>query len=241
MQNNSEQEHFDHIADKYQKAADTWAIMYQQIEATVNPYIANKKVLDVGNGGRFSYDVNLPEKIIAMDVSPVMLDRIKEPAIIKIVGDARDMNNIENESVDVIIFQLVLHHITGSNYKSTLLTLKNIISSSKLKLKPGGFLIIAEPLMHPILFSVERLFFPLTKFILKRFNVSMIFFFSSKIMQKQLVNVFNIQKSSIERTKIKLSGWIDALGGSFPGLIKIPAFMHYVQHEIFIVKKLGEQ
>jgi len=237
VKNNSEQEHFDHIADKYQKAADTWAAMYQQIEAAINPYIKNKKILDVGNGGRFSYDINLPEKIIAMDISPVMLDRIKEPAIIKIVGDARDMNNIENESIDIIIFQLVLHHITGINYTSTIETLNSIIASSKLKLKQGGLLIIAEPLLYPPFFYLERILFPLTKLVLAKFNVSMIFFFSSKVIRKQLAEKFNVELSNIKRTKIKLTGWIDAFGGSFPGLIKIPAFMHYVQHEIFIVTK----
>ncbi len=105
--NQVNQKHFDSIANQYQNAADSWQAIYDQMEARINPIVRDKVVLDVGNGGRFAYDTDLPSQVIAMDISPSMLEKIDDPKIVKIVGDATEMETVEDESVDIIIFLLV--------------------------------------------------------------------------------------------------------------------------------------
>lgn len=237
MTNNINQEHFDNISSKYQTAAESWQEIYQQIEARITPIVRDKVVLDIGNGGRFAYNTNLPTQVIAMDIASTMLEHIQEPHIIKIISDARDMQGIENESVDVIIFLLVLHHINGDNVKESIKTLDNVILSSQHKLRPGGHLIITEGLLSPFLFKIQCIFFPFVRFIIEKLGVSPIFFFSLPLMQKVISSNFKLERSDIEISNLKLTGIVDPLGGSFPGLIKIPASAHPLKFRLLIATK----
>ncbi|NET52742.1 MAG: class I SAM-dependent methyltransferase [Merismopedia sp. SIO2A8] len=128
--NDTSQQHFDRISARYQRAADSWQEIYEQIETRINPIVEGKVVLDVGNGGRFAYDTSLPSQVIAMDIAPSMLDKIDNPKIVKVVGDARDMQTIDDQSVDIIVFLLVLHHINGCNVKDSINTLDKVLSSA---------------------------------------------------------------------------------------------------------------
>lgn len=220
--NEKKQEHFDRISQRYQRAADSWHAIYDQMEIRISPLVKGKVVLDVGNGGRFAYDTSLPEKVIAMDISPKMLDEIKNPKVIKVVGDARDMLAIKDGSVDIIILLLVLHHITGSNKDASIEALDSVISSAHDKLRPGGHLIITEALLSPLLFKVQCLSFQLTRSILSRLGVPMIFFFSLPVISERIIQKFQIKSNDIEVMHLKLNGWMDPFGGSFPDVVKIP-------------------
>ncbi len=223
--NQVNQKHFDSIANQYQNAADSWQAIYDQMEARINPIVRDKVVLDVGNGGRFAYDTDLPSQVIAMDISPSMLEKIDDPKIVKIVGDATEMETVEDESVDIIIFLLVLHHINGTSVKRSLETLDRVLSLARTKIRPGGSLIITEALLSPLLFRIQCFLFPLTRFILNRFNVGSIFFFSLPLLRERIAQKFELEKNDCEIVKLRLTGWFDPVGGSFPGLIKIPAWL----------------
>jgi SAM-dependent methyltransferase len=232
-----EQKHFDRISEKYHKASDSWKIIYEQIEERINPLITDRVVLDVGNGGMFAYDLDRPSRILVMDVSVDMLSSISDARVTKIVSDARDMCTIENDSVDVIIFVLVLHHISGNNLHESIKTLEGILSEARSKLRPGGHLVVAEALLSPILFRVQKWCFQLTRAILHRLGVSMIFFCTQAILAENIAKVFEINYQDIETTDLNLEGWLDPLGGCFPGLIKIPVSMQPWDFRLMIAKK----
>lgn len=231
------QKHFDSISRKYQRAADSWQELYEQIEARIDSLVKDKVVLDIGNGGRFAYDTSLPRQVMAMDIAPSMLDRIQDPKIVKVVGDARDMETIDDESLDIIIFLFVLHHINGANVRESLETLTEVLSSSRCKLRPGGRLIVAESLLSPLLFRIQCFLFPLTKFFLGRFGVSPIFFFSLPLLAKAISQNFRLAANEIEVQNLQLEEWVDPLGGSFPGLIQIPAWLHPLKFRLAIATK----
>lgn len=233
----NEKDHFDNISTKYEDAAESWNEIYDQVSDNIIEHIKGKIILDVGNGGHFSYDTTVPSKVIAMDVSPKMLERIKEVKVEKVVDDAREMNFIEDGSVDVILFQFVLHHISGSTLAKSIATMEEVIETSYKKLKPDGKLIIAEPLLSPFVFFFEKLLFPITYRILKRFDIPMIFMFSDSFLRKKMALKFKQDFQQVEKIKIGLTGWSDPLGGSFPGLIKVPPWLHYAHHRILIATK----
>lgn len=219
------QQHFDKISSQYQSAADSWKAIYEQMEARINPIIKDKVVLDVGNGGRFAYDTSLPRRVIAMDISPSMLEKIGDPKIVKVVGDARDMEAVDDESVDIIIFLLVLHHINGSSVRESLETLDKVLSLARCKIRPEGYLIVTEALLSPLLFRIQCFFFPLTRFVLSQFGVGMIFFFSLPLLRERISQKFHLETRECEIVRLGLKGWFDPIGGSFPGLLKIPAWL----------------
>jgi len=191
--------------------------------------------MDVGNGGHFAYDVSTPRRVIATDISRVILEHIEDPRIEKLVGDARDLSGVEDDSLDVILFVFSLHHMAGSNVRDSFETLDRILASAGRVLRPGGHLIFAEPVLGPVLFRVERLVFPLLRWFLKRKGVDMIFFYSAKELIQRAAASIGISDRQVESNRLPVEGWIDPLGGSFPGVLRIPAWLHPLRYQLFIV------
>ena len=236
----SEKQHFDRIAQRYRRAAETWASMYEQFETHLNPLIVDKQILDIGNGGHFAYDKTLPSQIAVLDVSPGMLDRIDDPRVEKLVGDARDLTGIKDGSMDVILLILCLHHINESSAGGSCHTLRQVLKSARKKLRPDGQLIVAEATASPWVFSVERFLFCITRRMLRWFGVSMVFFYSLRYLNDQIASVFNIERSEIKNIPIPIEGWIDPLGATFPGLISIPGRKHPLKHYVLVAPMKAE-
>lgn len=225
-----EQEHFDRISRRYERASESWRAIYERVKAHLNPLVADKRVLDVGSGGAFPYDTALPREVVALDISPSMLETVDDPNVVKRVGDARDLRGIEDDSVDVILFILSLHHINGDDVKESLATLERVLSSARRTLRPGGHLMIVEPLLPGWLFRMESLAFPLTRTLLAWLDVSMIFLYSLDFLKERLAAHFSMEASSIRTERVVIEDRIDPLGGSFPGLIRVPHWMLPVRY-----------
>ncbi len=217
------QTHFDKIADDYKKASDSWAPIYAQIESVVSQAIKGKSVLDIGNGGYFPYATQDAKSVTVLDISPKMLERINQPNIIKKVGNALELDNIKNESCDIILYSLCIHHIQGKTHSESMNMLNQLLSRAYQKLKPGGQIIIAEPTTSGFYYVLQRALFQLTKFVLGIFNIPMIFFHHAKEIQMGLAQAFSQSQDQINLKELRVEGWVDPMGGSFPGLIKIPA------------------
>jgi hypothetical protein len=63
----------------------------------------------------------------------------------------------------------------------------------------------------------------------------MVFFYNDETIINSLSKILNLKK--IEIQKIEMKGWLDPLLGTFPGIIKIPAFLMPTNMKIFTLKK----
>ena len=221
--------HFNKVSGKYSKVRMEENEINMQIAEVANPLIKGSVLLDVGGGGLTPYDNGLADKLIILDLSQAMLDKINIPGAELVCDDARSMDKIEDVSVDVVLCSLCLHHISGSTYKKSCENMRNVIVSAKKKLKVGGKLIIVEPVCNSFWSFFERLLYPVTKFILGALGRDMIFFYSKDDIYREISNgFFNHQPAAdgaVEWSRFKLTKKFDALGGSFPGLIQLhPAF-----------------
>ncbi|MBL0276936.1 MAG: class I SAM-dependent methyltransferase [Anaeromyxobacter sp.] len=237
MRKQDDPAYFDEIAERYRQTSGSWGEIYVQVGQLLNPMVAGRVVLDVGNGGHFPYDPSLPGKLMAMDISAEMLEPIHDPKVTKIVGDARDMKQVKDGSVDVILFQLTIHHINGPTRAETLQILAELVEAAHRKLGPGGRLVIVEALVSPVLAAIQRLLFPLTRWLLRSLGASMVFFFRKSEIEDCLVARFGIGAGPVTIHPIRLTEPIDPLGGTFPGLIKVPAWAQPWSFTVFVVEK----
>tara|TARA_X000000368_G_C23036022_1_gene714620 strand:- start:1198 stop:1890 length:693 start_codon:yes stop_codon:yes gene_type:complete len=227
--------HFNKIQHKYKNNIGDKKKLYEILSAKINPLIKNKNILDIGSGGNVFYDYSLSNKIIAIDSSEEMLKNSDDKNIISIVSDARDMKEIVDNSIDVILIIFALHHINGKKYSSAISSLKRVIEESNRKLVINGEIIIVELTLNNIYFFIQRFLYKLTYNILKILKTDMVFFYSDKKIVSSLQEVSN--NSKIEIDNIKMRGWLDPLLGTFPGILKIPAFLMPTSMKVFRLKK----
>ena len=218
-----EREHFDRIAGRYEQASHSWQSIYDQLEGRLNPLVAGRRVLSVGSGANFGYDTSLPAQTIALDISPSMLDAIDRPDVVKRVGDARELRSIGDASIDVVLFVLSLHHINGPSVRDSLETLERVFAAARRVLRPGGHLVVVESVVPRWYFALERLLFPLTRRLLGRFGVSMIFLYPLPVLERQIAAHLQVEATEIERLRLDVDERIDPFGGSFPGWVSVPA------------------
>ena len=209
--------------------------IYNSIAKEINPLIKHKTILDIGSGGNIFYEYKLANKVIALDISEEMLKNLHDSDIEKIYSDARNMDKITNKSIDVILIVFALHHINGSNYESSIQSLRKIIDESFKKLKDNGELVILELTLNRLFFAIQRMLYKFTYLILKFFKTDMVFFYNDKIIIENISNSPSVADVVIK--KIKMTGWLDPLLGTFPGIIKIPTYLMPTSIKLFYTKK----
>lgn len=230
-------QHFDGISERYRQVPASWRSVYEKARSIIEPLIKDKKVLDVGNGGFFAYDTRLARSVIAMDISAKMLDVIREPGVLKQIGDARDLAGIADDSQEVIIYLMTLHHLNGPRLSRTFGVLGEVLAAAHRKLGPGGLLLIVEPVLPGPLYYPQVVFFGLMTGLLGRFGVPMVFFYRKSELRRRLARAFGLPDSQIEVFDLPIKGWVDPLGGTFPGKIRIPAALCPTRCHLFKVKK----
>lgn len=230
--------HFNKIYKSYNKNIVLHKNLYKQIGKLIDSFSANKVLLDIGNGGQTPYNKSQIKKIIIYDVSKEMLNKIKDKNITKIEGDARNLNKIQDSSVDVILLLFTLHHINGKSKKKALESLKQTIKQAKIKLKNEGSLIVVEPVLNGFFYILESILYKLTFSILSFFKKDMVFIYSKNVLIKSFIEIF--QHNNLKIIKLKMKGFADPLLGTFPGIIKLPGFLMPTRMYFFqIFKKIN--
>lgn len=219
---NEYKNHFDKISKDYKTTSEEQnAELYSELAKIINPNAINKIILDVGNGGFSPYDMDQTKSITAVDLSEEMLKNIVHPKVKTVVDDARSLTNIEDESMDVVFLIFCVHHINGRTYADAIDSLRCVINAAHKKLKTDGKLIIAEPILYPFWYLIEKFMYRITHKILSLLGRDMVFFHN----QKNILDGYKTVMGSniVVTTKcLELTQSIDPLSGTFPGLITIP-------------------
>ncbi len=230
-------DHFDSIAGRYAGAAGTLEPLYGAVRDALNQRVSGRSVLDVGNGGVFPYDRTRASAVAVLDISPEMLKRLPSDDIRKIVSDARDMKDCADESFDVVLFNLSLHHIAAETLDATRTGRLKALAEGWRTLRPGGDLIVYEPVLGSALYALEAFVFRPVSALLKLAGVPMVYFQSRASMRALLAEACRISPSRVEITAPAVTGWSDPLGGTFPGLITIPVAAHPTRFVLFQASK----
>ncbi len=200
--------HFDAISTRYARSETSLKPVYDAARAELSARLKGRDVLDVGGGGVLPYDVSRAASVTALDLSPAMLSRT--PAgVRRALGDARAMP-FPDASFDAVVFSLSLHHIERP---------EEALAEAVRVLRPGGELLVHEPVLSPALFSIERALAPLTRAVLAFLGVPMVLFQSRAALRAMVETACG---APAFETAAELDGWSDPLGGTFPGLIMLP-------------------
>lgn len=195
--------------------------LYKNIESELNQNLRGV-VLDIGSANVFGYDVNKLQQVIAVDLS--FDDETQDSEKIKhIVGDARDLRDIDSDSCDSVIMQFLLHHIVEKSKKLTDNSVLACLKEARRVLKPEGRLIIIEMLVLPFIEFVEDILYAVNHRLLGLINRPMVKFYSKKGL---LLKLRSAGFEQIRTKKIAMGKWIDPFGALFPGVVKLPVFLY---------------
>lgn len=229
--------HFNNISNKYHEQAENInAKVYEGTSLILNQFINDRVILDIGSGGFFPYSVEIPQKILAVDLSPKMLDKIKHSNIIPIVDNALELNHIEGQSFDTAIFNYSIHHFVGrssaeciNNFKTALLKVKGLI-------RQKGEILISEATLLGLFFALEKVIYPMLSMVCRIQNKECPFFYSTKKLKEIVLDVF--PNAQIDVHSIFIDGKIDPLSGTFPGKISLPVRFSPTRFKVFRIKHL---
>lgn len=215
------QQHFDRISTRYRGAAESWKPLYQQAERVLAPLVRGADVLDIGNGGVFVYDPESTRGTTVVDVSPAMIAALAGGKVRTLLADARDLSELPESSFDVAVLMLVLHHVTGATYRDSKAQLAAVAGSVLRCLRPGGRVVVMEPVIRPLLHGLQRASFPIVLRALRAAGVPMIHFHSAA----ELRDAFALGWTEVRLEPLALDGRVDPLGAAFPGWITLPPWM----------------
>lgn len=219
--------HFDAIAPGYAGATGALEPLYAAVRPVLDAEIAGKDVLDVGSGGVFPFDRRLARSVTSLDLSPAMLARLPD-GVAGVVADARDMSPLDDGSFDVVLFSLSLHHVVDGGVAGTEAAQSAAVSEAMRVLRPGGVLLVYEPVLSPALFALERLLHPVTSALFALAGVPPVYFRSRASL---------LRLADFEATAPRVTGWVDPLSGTFPGLLRLPVASFPTRYELFAARK----
>lgn len=228
-------DHFDAIAGRYAASTETLEPLYEAVRADVNGLIAGRAVLDVGNGGIFPYDRARAASVAVLDLSAEMLKRVPE-GVRTILADARDMKPCADASFDVVLFNLSLHHIAARTAEETEAGISRALAEAWRTLRPGGDLLVYEPVLNPSLYALARGLFRPARALLSLLGVPMVFLHSRDALRRRIEGATG---SRVEARRASVTGWSDPLGGTFPGLVMIPVALYPTRFALFRAAKHG--
>lgn len=228
-------DHFDAIAGRYAASTTTLEPLYGAVRAELNGLIAGRAVLDVGNGGIFPYDRGRAASVAVLDISPEMLKRVPGD-VLTILADARDMTPCADGRFDVALFNLSLHHIAARTAEETEAGISRALAEAWRTLRPGGDLLVYEPVLSPFLYALARALFVPARALLALAGVPMVFLHSREALRRRLERA---SRARVVVSDAPVTGWSDPLGGTFPGLVMVPVALYPTRFALFRATKHG--
>ncbi len=117
-----------------------------------------RRLLDIGNGGVFTYPIAHIAEVVALDVFVEASFRERYPDVEWIQASALDMRF--DRPFDTIIEINTLHHIVGDTVAATYGNLDRLVGSIAASLKSGGRAIVIESTVPRWFLAPYKLIFP---------------------------------------------------------------------------------
>jgi ubiquinone/menaquinone biosynthesis C-methylase UbiE len=135
---------------------------YKNIRGFTNQALAGiDRLLDVGNGGTFDYDVHLVRELVAVDLFLTDLSQAGFPPHVELKnGSALDLPE-PDRSFDGVLMSMLIHHLVGKTLDECRSNASRAIGEAFRVLKPGGKLVIIESCVPSWFYTFERSVFPI--------------------------------------------------------------------------------
>jgi ubiquinone/menaquinone biosynthesis C-methylase UbiE len=171
--------YFRKIRSDYQESVErkTIAGVHRRIREVVEPALRGV-VLDLGSGGVTGYQKGTIEFLISMDNVLEFLKNSQNVAAANVCGDVTAIP-LSGASVDFIIMQHVLHHLTARRYEQNVQNVLAAAVEASRVLKPGGVVFLIDSMTPPLLERLQAWGYPLSYGALRMLGKPMVFFFSA--------------------------------------------------------------
>lgn len=188
---------------------------YKLIRATFNRELAGtNRLLDVGNGGVFEYDLAVADEIVAVDLFFDDGAADTHPNVTFRRGDALALRE-QPESFDVAIHAYLYHHLTGVRGRDSLANVRTALAEARRMLMPGGKLVIGESCVPMWFYWVEQTVYPLHRAIARSKLLGghpATMHLPVSVLESLVAEQFEVERSE----KIELGRWLSQFGRRWP-------------------------
>jgi ubiquinone/menaquinone biosynthesis C-methylase UbiE len=173
------QSYFRDIYRDYQDSVGRESIagVHERIKALLAPHMTGL-VLDVGSGGVSDFASGADRTVVALDNVFEFLRDGRTAGVLSVAGDVRALP-LKAGSVDRIIVQHVIHHLTSDVLAENLRNVRAAIAESARVLAPGGRLFIIDSTTTRGFDMLQRWVYTISYAALKALGKPMVFMFSS--------------------------------------------------------------
>ncbi len=190
---------------------------YVAIRASTNQALTGiRRLLDIGNGGVFDYDVGLVPSILALDLFLDDIDQSSYPAHVTFkTGSALEIPAPDG-SFDGVLMVMLLHHLAGETVAESLQNVRRALGEAMRVMTPGGKLIIVESCVPEWFYAFERVVFrPASRLI----NLVLSHPITIQYPVDRIVEIAARHSSQIEVLNIPKGRWVLQYGFKFPSAL----------------------
>lgn len=199
--------------DDYRSSVSTLDT-YKNIRAAINVELRGMgRLLDVGNGGTFDYDITLVRELVAVDLFLEELPNGTLPPGVEAKNGSALELPFPDASFDGVLMVMVIHHLIGRSVGESLMNAKQAVQEAFRVLTPGGKVIIVESCIPAWFYLFERMIFtPATKLINKFLEHPATLQFTPAIIAGLIEGCGTVP----EVTPIPLGRWVLQYGFKYP-------------------------
>jgi SAM-dependent methyltransferase len=190
---------------------------YKNIRRFTNEALTGiNRLLDIGNGGTFDYDVNLVHELVAVDLFLEDLPPSAFPAHVQLKnGSALDLPEPDG-SFDGVLMCMLIHHLIGKTLTQCYSNVSLAIGEAFRVLEPGGKLVIIESCVPGWFYGFEKLVFPLAS---KLIGVWMEHPATLQFTPLYIETVLKEYTDDVEVSPIPRGRWLLQYGYKFPSAL----------------------